>query len=167
MHLPLATALALLAALPAMADIEARFVEGAPKDRFILTNTGPCALPATRVTIDLDGSAGGLIFDVTGSGAGVEVFQPFDLVTGAEFVSARSQVRDGDRSVTLELTGLGAGAEVSFTIDVDDTAGTREITVAGSEIAGASLRVEAAEGQSRAVFSSAATATASLIGCVS
>jgi len=117
-----------------------RFDEGAPKDRFTITNAGNCALPLTSVTIDLTASAAGLIFDVTGSGAGVSVFQPFQLVSGEEFVSTLPQVKDGDRVVSLKLKGLGTKQRVSFTIDVDDTAGTSETMVSGSEIKGATVR---------------------------
>ena len=80
-----ATAVAiLLTTQTAAADIAVRFVESAPKDRFIIENLGDCALTAAGLTLDMAGSAGGLIFDVTGSGAGVEVFQPFDLGTELE-----------------------------------------------------------------------------------
>ena len=97
---------ALIFSTPAAADILVRFDEGAPKDRFTITNTGNCALPLTSVTIDLTGSAAGLIFDVTGSGAGVSVFQPFQLVLGGEHVSTLPQVKDGDRAVSLKLKGF-------------------------------------------------------------
>ena len=54
------------AAASTAADIGVRFIEGAPKDRFEITNLGKCALVATDVVIDLRGSAAGLVFDVTG-----------------------------------------------------------------------------------------------------
>ena len=126
---------------PALADLAVRFDEGAPKDRFTLTNTGDCALGAAQVTIDLGTAPAGLIFDVTASGAGVEVFQPFDVVTGAQNLRSLPRVADGDAAVTLDLKGLAAGGTVAFTIDVDDTGGGREITVSGSEIAGATVRL--------------------------
>lgn len=126
----------------AAADIEVRFVEGAPKDRFDIINTGGCALGPVAITIDLAGSSAGLVFDVTASGAGVEVFQPFDLVAGRELVNGLPQVVDGDQQVSLNLTELGVDQMVSFTIDVDDTAGNREITVSDAEISGASVRVK-------------------------
>ena len=124
------------------AQLTARFDEGAPKDRFTITNTGACTLSGARVVIDLSGSKAGLIFDVTDAGAGVEVFQPFDLVQGAAFVEGRPAVRDGDTSVVLPLRGLPAGESIAFTIDVDDTLGGREITVDGSEIEGAQVRLD-------------------------
>jgi len=69
----LATALT-LCATPAFADIEVTFLESAPKDRFTFTNTGACDLGPAVLSLDLAGSAAGLIFDTSGAGAGVEVF---------------------------------------------------------------------------------------------
>ena len=80
MHFGFFLASAMVVSTPAAADIVVRFDEGAPKDSFTITNADNCALPLTAITIDLAGSAAGLIFDVTGSGAGVSVFQPFQLV---------------------------------------------------------------------------------------
>jgi hypothetical protein len=128
--------------LPAWADIAVRFIEGAPKDRFEITNRSTCAVTGADVTIDLKPSAAGLIFDITDQGAGVDVFQPFELVAGADALASHSQVKDGDREVTLTIRRLGAGEEIAFTIDVDDTLGPRGITVSGSEIQGALVRVD-------------------------
>jgi hypothetical protein len=148
---------------PVAADIVVRFDESAPKDRFTITNTGNCALPLTSVTIDLTGSAAGLIFDVTGSGAGVNVFQPFELVAGEQYVTALPEVRDGDRAISLRLTGLGPNQRVAFTIDVDDTAGATESMISGSEINGATVRAGDASG----TFDANNTATVKLPACTS
>ena len=56
---------ALLLAGPAAADLEVTFRDGAPKDRFSITNSGTCDLSAMSVLIDLSSSPAGLIFDVT------------------------------------------------------------------------------------------------------
>lgn len=130
--------------LPASADMAVRFIEGAPKDRFEITNRSTCAVTGADVTIDLKLSAAGLIFDITDQGAGVDVFQPFELVAGSDALSGRSQVKDGDREVTLSIRRLGAGETIAFTVDVDDTLGPRGITVSGSEIQGALVRVDLA-----------------------
>lgn len=153
-----------LGAVPALANVEVTFREGAPKDRFIIANTGGCAPGAVDITIDLSGSSAGLIFDVTNSGAGVEVFQPFVLVSGQSFVKSAPVVKDGDNKVTLSLSNLIKGQPVAFTVDVDDTAGAREITVSGSEIAGASISVE---GGATGVFGTNAIASAELPDCKS
>lgn len=139
----LALSLALIAApLPAFADITARFIEGAPKDRFVFENTGNCTLEAAKLTLDLSKSAGALVFDVTNAGAGVEVFQPFELVSGADLVRTNAPVRDGDKVLSLEVADMAPGAVIAFTIDVDDTLGNREITVNETEITGSQIRIE-------------------------
>jgi len=64
-HALAATALTALMALPAHAAIDVVFVESAPKDRFVVSNMGDCALDDVVVAIKLTGSAGGLIFPST------------------------------------------------------------------------------------------------------
>lgn len=120
----------------AFADMAISFDEGAPKDRFTFANTGACTIEAAKVTLDLSGSKSGLIFDVTGNGAGVEVFQPLEIVSGENALQSVPKVKDGDNQITLDIRQLEAGQSIAFTIDVDDTMGGREITVSGSEIAG-------------------------------
>ncbi|MFK7835107.1 MAG: aggregation factor core [Sulfitobacter sp.] len=151
----------------AQADLTVRFDEGAPKDRFTLTNTGDCAVPAARVTLDLGTAPAGLIFDVTGTGAGVEVFQPFELVAGAENLNVLPTVLDGDTAIELDLRGLGQGQSVAFTIDVDDTGGGREITVSGSEIAGATVRAAMGTKTEEASFTERAQAVIPVASCTS
>ena len=143
--LTLARTLPLMLALatPATAQIEARFIESAPKDTFSFVNSG-CALGETELVLDMKDSAGGLIFDTEGGGAGVEVFQPFEAVAGAV---ASVDVTDGAGSLRLMVPDWPEGGEVSFTIDVDDVLrhGERGQTqVSGSEIAGAALFVTVA-----------------------
>ena len=162
------SALALiLSSSAALADLTVRFSEGAPKDRFTLTNTGDCPLPMMRVTLDLGAAPAGLIFDVTGAGAGVEVFQPFELVAGAEHLTGLPAVLDGDSAIALDFNGLGTNQSVAFTIDVDDTGGGREITVDGSEITGAVIRAELGGQTLEGTFDASATASIPVAGCTS
>ncbi|MGH1477109.1 MAG: aggregation factor core [Geminicoccales bacterium] len=154
-------------ASPLSADVQVRFDEGAPKDRFTISNLDGCSLGAAAITIDLRGSAYGLIFDVTGRGAGVEVFQPFELSEGSENLKAAPVVRDGDNQLTLDLHDLAAGASLSFTIDVDDTANNREITVSGSEIAEAGVIVRTQVSSATASFGEDAVATVAMSSCTS
>lgn len=126
---------------PAYADVSVRFVEGAPKDSFIITNEGTCPLGEAEITVNLGASAAGLIFDVTGSGAGVSVFQPLELVSGQEYLSDIPDVKDGDNMLTLSVVGLASGARIAFTIDVDDTLGASETMVSGAEIEGAKAMI--------------------------
>ena len=154
-----------LATGPALAAIGVRFIEGAPKDRFEITNQTACAVMAAEIVIDLSASAAGLVFDVTGTGAGVEVFQPFELVAGAEALAAQPKVVDGDRQIVLSIRRLAPGKRVAFTIDVDDTIGPRGITVAGSEIEGAAVRMTTAGTTSAGRFSSLAEAVVQTPAC--
>lgn len=154
--------LALLTALPsaAIADLTVSFRDGAPKDRFTLSYDGACALDQLDVQIDLGTAPAGLIFDTTGAGAGVEVFQPLEWVAGT---ARTSQVTDGDTILSVSLDGVEPGASWAFTTDIDDTTSARQITVDGSEMAGAILR---AEGQT-AVFDGSGAATVKLQNCIS
>ncbi len=126
----------------AQADIRVLFREGAPKDSFELRNTGGCALGPMELIVDLNGSAGSLIFDTQAQGPGVEVYQPFELVQGASLVREASELRDGGRAISLSITGLAPQQAVAFTIDVDDTlteSPLGQTRVAGSEIKGAKI----------------------------
>ncbi|MEO1090290.1 MAG: hypothetical protein AAFX81_06645 [Pseudomonadota bacterium] len=132
------------AAAPTSAEVIARFVEGAPTDRFVIRNEGPCAIGPSVIVIDLTTAAGGLIFDTTSAGAGVQVFQPFDVAEGAEMLRGASTVTDGDQRIELTVTGLAPGDPLAFTIDVDDTqvrGPLGQTQIAGAEIEGATLTV--------------------------
>lgn len=157
----------LLMAQTASADVNARFIEGAPKDRFEISSVSECLKGPLTVTIDLTGSAGGLIFDTTGQGAGVEVFQPFELVSGTDMVVQAPAVLDGDKALSLGLSGLPKDQVIAFTLDVDDTGGAREITVSGGEISGASLIVQTEDSVRSAIFDKDATATLTQSLCTS
>lgn len=158
-------AVGLATAAPAAADITVRFVEGAPKDSFTITNAGTCPLRDVTLTLDLGASAAGLIFDVTGAGAGVSVFQPLEIVAGQEYLGRVPEVKDGDNALRLPLQGLDAGASVSFTIDVDDTLGRTATMISGSEIKGAQVILETGAATVSADFDADATARAPLSAC--
>lgn len=147
---------------PALADLRVVFDEGAPKDAFRFENVSTCTVSDTSLELDLSTSEAGLIFDVTDAGQGVEVYQPFEVVQGAQALAVLPQVVDGQSKLVLEIKELAPGGEIEFTIDVDDTIGQREITVSGSEIEGA--RVQWADGM-QAIFSSSARATLPISGC--
>ncbi|EFL89292.1 hypothetical protein [Ahrensia sp. R2A130] len=154
MRVALGFAIMMMTTANAVADVEVSFREGAPKDRFEIVNTSKCKLANAELVIDLNGSAGGLIFDVTATGAGVEVFQRFEVVAGNEFLTNEPQVKDGDRSLALSIGTLPAGGKIGFTIDVDDTANSREITVTDSELSGAKVVLRGANGTVEKAFGS-------------
>ncbi|MEO0328626.1 MAG: aggregation factor core [Pseudomonadota bacterium] len=131
----------LISIAPASADLITKFDEGAPKDRFTFSNASNCALNNAIIRLDLSGSKAGLIFDTTDKGAGVEVFQPLEFVTGTSSLTSLPKVRDGDRIIELKVAELAPQQTIAFTIDVDDTMGGREITVSDSEIQGATVQL--------------------------
>lgn len=128
-----------LAADAARADLSVRFVEGAPKDRFIVENLGACPIGSASVTLDLTASRGGLYFDVTAKGAGVSVYQPVEIERGAAFVAEMAPVPDGATSVGLMLRDLPPGEAVVLTTDLDDRTGQGATIVGDAEIAGAAV----------------------------
>lgn len=140
--------LALLLSATAQADIEVRFSEGAPKDRFIITNQGECKISNLTLDLDLSKSQGKLIFDITAAGSGVDVFQPFEITEGKMKLASGAAVKDGDSSLSLQIESINPGERVSFTIDVDDTLPVSSlgmIRVAGSEIQGGEVTINSAE----------------------
>jgi hypothetical protein len=155
----------MLSAGTAQGDVTARFYESAPKDSFTITNTGPCPLGEVTVTLDLGASAAGLIFDVTGAGAGVSVFQPLEMVAGQQFLARIPEVKDGDSSISLPVTGLGTDDSITFTIDVDDTRGSSATMVSGSEISGAQVVIESRAGKATAQFNTDAQARVPFNAC--
>lgn len=161
---------ALLTAAPATADIAVTFTESAPKDRFTFTNTAGCDLGPATLTLNLADSAAGLIFDTTGSGAGVEVFQPYETVSGGDVLGKVAPVKDGDTVIKLNLTGLAPNQSVAFTIDVDDTltnGALGQIRVAGSEIAGATVMLDSDGNTTRGVFDTTSRASIKAADCTS
>ncbi|MEM9205175.1 MAG: aggregation factor core [Pseudomonadota bacterium] len=167
MKTPALTLSLALFATAAAADIQVRFKDGAPKDRFTVTNTGACDLGPAQVKIDLSGSPFGLIFDVTSQGAGVQVFQPFEIATGGRYLAATPDIADGDNAVTLDFTSLPAGDTFAFTIDIDDTVKSREIIVSGEEIVGAMATVSLGAAGASAVFDADGLAEIGFAACTS
>ena len=163
-HTLLALALAALAGT-SFADVSVRFDEGAPKDTFYITNEGTCALNDVKVVLDLGASAAGLIFDVTGSGAGVSVFQPLELIRGQDALVSVPEVRDGDAVLELPVRMLPPGAGIAFTIDVDDTRGSAATMISGGEIEGAEVIVKSQGTTLTAPFKRDATAVVGMNSC--
>ena len=136
--------------------VEAVFIEGAPIDRLLVTNRSAGGWLIKQITWDLTPSAGEVIFDTTGSGAGVEVFQPFRQLNTDDTRSAGGNisddrqlavlvadpsVTDGDQSVLLQFKSFEPQQVFGMSIDVDDQVSSRQITVDRSEMQGAILQV--------------------------
>ena len=152
-------------ATPALADLEVRFIEGAPVDRFTFTPSADCPIGPATLVVDLTASQGKLIFATTERGAGVEVYQPFRLTSGADQVVALPDGSDGARGVSLDLASLSSG--LSFTIDVDDTLGQSETRVSGSEITDAQVHLVIDGTRYSASFDATARANLDLPACLS
>jgi len=166
----IATVLTLFCVKTGFANIRVDFVEGAPKDRFIIKNIGTCKLVNLEIEVDLSNSSGKLFFDTTNAGAGVEVFQPFE--SGSEKLvlsSTTNNVDDGDQRLLLKIQELASNESVSFTIDVDDAmvdSRLGQIRVAGEELAGAIIKVDSTSAKDiLASFSTSNSATAELPAC--
>jgi hypothetical protein len=130
----------------AAAKVEVRFIESAPKDSFVIVNNGQCDLKDFVFEVDLTSTSGKLIFDTTGSGAGVEVFQPFESREGNLTLASGDSVADGDKTVSVRGALIPIKKKVSFTIDVDDTlknSELRQIRVTGSEMQGGKVSLSA------------------------
>lgn len=172
-RVPQLAALATIAfctASPALADIEVKFREGAPTDRFTFTNVGGCDVGPSKLVVDLSGSRAGLIFDTSGSGAGVEVFQPYQTVAGGDVIAEVSPVTDGDSQITLSLRGLAPGQSIAFTIDVDDTltnSALGQIRVSDAEIAGAQVTLARSIGAVTAAFDQTSSSSLATESCSS
>lgn len=154
-----------LAGTAAQADISGTFRDGAPVDRFTFTANDGCLMGPANLTIDLSGSDAGLIFDVTGAGQGVEVFQPLVLVSGGQTVQSTSNLTDGDTMLALSLNGMPQGQPLAFTMDLDDTIGQREITVSGAEIAGATVTLAVGDQTATGTFDSRGNVTIVTADC--
>lgn len=166
MRIPLAL-IATLAATTASADITVTFRDGAPKDRFTITQNAPCAIGPATLVLDLGTAPAGLIFDTTSTGAGVEVFQPFEWVSAPAGMDTTPQVGDGDTGLALDLPNLTPQLPLAFTIDLDDTTSTRQITVSGSEVAGAQVTLTTGGTTSVGTFDANGVATIATSACTS
>lgn len=110
-------------------------------DVFLLHNASDPGWSLLRVEIDLRDAAGGLIFDVTGSGAGVSSYQPYAQTGGTAAIVARTEVNDGDSLMNLAFERFDPGERFMFTIDLDDTRpGPEQTWIDGAELIGGMVR---------------------------
>lgn len=141
---------ALLVALPALAQaspacvhgVSMAFTESAPRDQFEIRNDSSAGQHILRLTLDLTGSAGRLIFDTIEGGTGVEVFQPFRIESGDAKLKSPPVIQDGSNRLILEFSRFEPGQRFGFSIDVDDTlpaSDLGQIRISGREMEGALL----------------------------
>ena len=143
---------ALLGALPLAAqaattcvqDVSLVFTESAPRDRFEVSNDSSSGQRIQRLTLDLAGSAGRLIFDTVEGGPGINVFQPFRIESGEARLGMTPVVPDGSDRLELAFTRFEPGQRFVFSIDVDDrltASNLGQTRVVGAELQGALLTV--------------------------
>lgn len=127
-----------------MQALTVKFVESAPKDRFDIIHTATGVF-VTGLRIDLNGSAGKLVFDTAAGGDGVEVFQPFEAQGEMQHID----VADGAEQLAVSLNDMSTGQRAGFTIDVDDRqtqSDLGQIRVTGGEMEGAQVFFSLADG---------------------
>jgi hypothetical protein len=125
-------------------EVSLVFTESAPRDLFEIRNGSSKGQSVQRVTLDLAGSAGRLLFDTVEGGTGVEVFQPFRTESGEAKLSKSPTVPDGSDRLELVFDRFDAGQRFRFSIDVDDrltASDLGQIRVSGREMEGAVMTV--------------------------
>ncbi|MFK7892841.1 MAG: hypothetical protein AB8B63_18655 [Granulosicoccus sp.] len=130
---------------PCELSVNARFQEGAPRDYFYITNASEPKWSISEFNLDLEPSAGRLIFDTHAGGKGVDVFQLFEVAEGSAEIGSATLPGDGESQLRIHFLRFDAGDTFSFSIDVDDQlrdSSLGQIRVAGSEIAGSVLQVQ-------------------------
>lgn len=133
-----------LASTTCVHDVTLVFTESAPRDRFEIRNNSSASQRIQRLTLDLNGSAGRLIFDTTEGGTGVDVFQPFRIEPGTARLGGTPVVLDGSERLSVDFTRFEPGDSFQFSIDVDDRLTASDLgqtRVSGSEMQGARLTV--------------------------
>lgn len=123
-------------------DLNVKFIESAPRDRFVIQNNSSTSVEILSASIDLSSSQGDLIFDTEDGGTGVEVFQQFKSETDKVKLVFYPDVRDGDSQLDIAFEKFAQFEEYQFSIDVDDQnskSDLGQIRVTGGELAGAKV----------------------------
>lgn len=123
-------------------DLNVKFVESAPRDRFVISNNSTRNVEIISASIDLSTSQGNLIFDTEDGGTGVEVFQKFRSETEQVKLVASPEVNDGDNQLDMSFEAFSKDEVYQFSIDVDDQnvqSDLGQIRVTGGELEGAEV----------------------------
>ncbi len=127
------------------ASLTAKFTESAPRDRFEFINVSGEGWQIQKLSLALASSDGNLIFDTEDGGTGVEVFQAYRQESTSATIESVAKPADGDQTIEITFSDFPAGANYTFSIDVDDQLTQSKlgnIRVAGSEINGAGITVD-------------------------
>ncbi len=141
-----------------LASLTASFTESAPRDYFRFRHESESGWSVVKIVLSLDTADGDLVFDTNDGGKGVEVFQPFRKESSTASSAELKLPNDGGQSIEIVFTDFPAGADYSFSIDVDDQLSQSKlgnIRVAGSEMNGATIQVEFATPEGTRVNNSA------------
>lgn len=123
-------------------QIDARFIEGAPRDNFVIENKSKDALNIESALVSLKGSKGKLIFDTIDGGSGVEVFQQFRGEESSAMLATKPRLKDGADVLSLQFEHFKPSETYRFSLDVDDQLTNSElgqIRVSSSEMNGAKI----------------------------
>ncbi len=123
-------------------DLNIKFIESAPRDRFVISNDSTTNVEIISASIDLSTSQGNLIFDTEDGGTGVEVFQKFKSETDQVKLVASPEVNDGDNQLDISFEAFSQNEVYQFSIDVDDQnvkSDLGQIRVTGGELEGAEV----------------------------
>lgn len=147
--------------------VQVRFVESAPADTFLFTNTGDCDLGRSEVWLDLRPSIAGLVFDVSDGGAGLDRFHRLEITEGGEFIHRVSKLKDGSTALHFQLERLPVGGTIAFKADIDDTLSPEDsrggnTQVFESELEGVHFKVNDVS----VLFAAQASATAVGLDCM-
>lgn len=126
-------------------DATVTFREGAPTDRFIISNDNASSWTLVSMAIVLRGSIGRLIFDTEEGGDGSSVFQPFRSGGGTVTAEGVIGADDGSEELAIAFQNFGPGHTYMFTIDLDDRlemSQSGQTIITGAEIAGATIEAE-------------------------
>ena len=129
-------------------QIDAKFYEGAPRDRFVIENNSSDKLSIESATVTLKGSKGKLIFDTIDGGKGVEVFQQFRSEESSAMLASKPQLKDGADTLALKFEHFDPKETYRFSLDVDDQLTNSElgqIRVSSSEMNGAQIQYVVAD----------------------
>ncbi len=112
-------------------------------DYFIIENLSAHGWELAKITVDLRGSTGNVIFDTDEDGPGVNTASSFFAgPNGRVKLSGVTPVKDGDRELSLSFQGFVANEKFSFFIDLDTQipdAAFGQAFVADNEMAGSRI----------------------------
>ncbi|MBO6918180.1 MAG: hypothetical protein JJ858_07105 [Rhizobiaceae bacterium] len=137
-------------------DLNVKFIESAPRDRFVISNNSTSNIEILSASLDLSKSQGNLIFDTEDGGVGVEVFQKFRSETDAVKLVLSPEINDGDNQLDIAFESFARDKVYQFSIDVNDQnkqSDLGQIRVTGGELSGAEVTFLIKENDARRTVS--------------